>query len=103
MRHSRNGIGRKRLMRPTPTVEQGPNLSRTFSTSLEVLIFGGYSIHNKGRSSARLDYFLISKDLFQSSTKTTMRLGDWYKNASDHVRITCRIRLKEVLSSRTTP
>ena len=64
---------------------------------------GHTCFHNKGRSSARLDYFIISKDLLQSSTKTTMLLGEWYKNASDHVRITCKLRLKEILSPLTTP
>ena len=62
----------------------------------------GHTCFNR-RSSARLDYFLISKNLFQSSTKTTMVLGEWYKKVSDHVRITCKIRLKELLSPVTTP
>ena len=53
--------------------------------------------HNQGRTSARLDYFLLSRDLFQNSMKPKMVLGKWYKNASDHVRITCKLPLNETL------
>ena len=52
--------------------------------------------HNQGRSTSRLDYFLVSKELLQNSTKTIMLLGDWHKKASDHVKITCKLRLKNV-------
>jgi hypothetical protein len=58
---------------------------------------GHTCFHNEGRSCARLDYFLISKELLQNSTKTAMLLGEWYKNASDHVKITCKLRLKDIL------
>ena len=58
---------------------------------------GHTCFHNQGRSSARLDYFLVSKDLFQDSIKTTMLLGEWYKNASDHMNH-MQTKLKDVFT-----
>ena len=58
--------------------------------------------HNKGKS-ARLDYFLISPELLQCSIKTQMLLGEWYPSASDHVRLTCKVRLSSAFIPPATP
>ena len=64
---------------------------------------GHTCFNNQGKSSARLDYFLISKELLQNSEKTQMLLGEWYRKASDHVRLTCRLRLKSTPIPPTVP
>jgi exonuclease III len=60
----------------------GIDLWRTLHPFHEKLPEAGHTcFHNKGRSSARLDYFLMSRELFQSSEKTQMLLGEWYQKA----------------------
>ena len=113
MKQSRNGIGKNCLKRPTLTINgTGAKFIQNFLNEARGIDLwrmlhpvdeknpeiGHTCFHNKGRSSARLDYFLISEDLFQNSAKTKMLLGEWYKTVSDHVRITCKLKLKDIFT-----
>ena len=54
---------------------------------------GHTCFNNKGRSSARLDYFLASKAPFYTSQNVQMEIGAYDKSLSDHVRLQCKVSL----------